>query len=533
VNLDSGALWAALFIIVIPGVVLLSTEVEERLRQRGSPLRRPLVIFRNWVLPAFAVWALLVPVLGLAHDRPLVRIVLTWLAVAITVVVLAIGSVIIGSFRSRTDASGRQAVPQLLLALPRLAVYVVAGWLLVAVVWGVDLSAALTALGVTSLVISFALQDTLSGLASGVLLLGDQPFQTGDWISSGNTVGKVIDINWRTSRILDRNGDVNIVPNSELADASITNYTDGGSIHRVVVPVQVAFKNAPTLAKDMLLDAARGTPNVRSDPPPAVRVVQIDDPLMSYEVDLWIDDFADQPRVLSDFGSLVWYQSHRHNVPLPSPAQDLYLWDGPTELATGTPATSTLRRQLADSPFLESLPDADIDRMAHVARAQRYAVGEMMIAPGATHRDLMVLVEGAAELVLVADDGSDELIVATANDGDLIGLLSGERVPGYALGLRAVSDCEVLLVDGDTASDIGSRHADLAAALDRMATTRRRRIERIMDGRARQPVPVAGPAGEDTGDAGTPVATTPAAATASGGAGAPTIEQPDGDGGAA
>jgi hypothetical protein len=51
-----------------------------------------------------------------------------------------------------------------------------------------------------------------------------------------------------------------------------------------------------------------------------------------------------------------------------------------------------------------------------------------------------------------------------------------------------VTDCEVLLVDGATASDIGSRHADLASALDRMATTRRRRIERIMDGRARQAI---------------------------------------------
>jgi small-conductance mechanosensitive channel len=489
VNLDSGALWAALFIVVLPAIVLLATEIDERLRQRESPLRRPVVILRNWVLPAFALWALLVPVLGLAHDRPIVRVVLTWLAIAVTVVVLTFAGVAIGSFRRRTDADGRQAVPQLLLALPRLAIYLVAAWLLIAVVWGVDLSAALTALGVTSLVISFALQDTLSGLASGVLLLGDQPFQTGDWISSGGTVGKVVDINWRTSRILDRNGDVNIVPNSELAGATIVNHTDGGSIHRVVVPVQVAFKNPPSLAKDMLLDAARGTPKVLADPPPGARVVQIDDPLMTYEIDLWIEDFADEPRVLSDFGSLVWYQSHRHNVPLPSPAQDLYLWDGPTELAAGTPTPNVLRGQLAASPFLESLPDAEIDRMAHVARAQRFAVGEWMIRPGATHRDLIVLAEGAAELVLAPVDGTDdELIVATVNDGDLVGLLSGERVPGHALGLRAVTDCEVLLVDGATASDIGSRHADLASALDRMATTRRRRIERIMDGRARQAI---------------------------------------------
>ena len=45
-----------------------------------------------------------------------------------------------------------------------------------------SIDAALTALGVTSLVISFALQDTLSGIASGFTLLADQPFSPGDWI---------------------------------------------------------------------------------------------------------------------------------------------------------------------------------------------------------------------------------------------------------------------------------------------------------------------------------------------------------------
>jgi CRP-like cAMP-binding protein len=146
-----------------------------------------------------------------------------------------------------------------------------------------------------------------------------------------------------------------------------------------------------------------------------------------------------------------------------------------------------LRQQLAASPYLQTLPDAELDRMAHTARAERFAVGEMMIPPGATHRDVMVLVDGAAELVLTARDGTDELIVATANDGDLVGLLSGERVPGHALGLRAVSDCDVLVVDGDLATEIGSRNADLANALARMSTTRRRRIERVLQARPTPP----------------------------------------------
>ena len=482
-TITSATIWAVVVIVVMPVLILVAGEAEERLRQRQSPFRKPVILIRNWVLPAFALWALLVPVLGLDRDSPLVVFVASWLTIAVIAVVLSVIGVVISTIRTRTDEGGRQAVPQLLLALPRIVVYLIGGWFLISGVWGVDLSALLTALGVTSLVISFALQDTLSGLASGVLLLGDQPFQTGDWIKAGDTEGLVVDINWRTSRVRNRNGDVTVVPNSELATGSIVNYTEGGSLHRVVMPVQVAYLNAPTLAKEMLLDAARGTPGVLTQPPPAVRVVMVDDPLMSYEIDMWIEDFAIEPRVKSDFGSLVWYQSHRHGVPLPSPAQDLYLYDGPTASADDTPTPSQLRRSLATSPFLDSLPDAELDRMAHEATAQRFARGELIVVPGAAHRDLMVLVEGAAELILASETSAEEITVATINDGDLIGPMSAERIHGFSIALRAVSDCEIVKVDGGIAGEVGSRHADLAKALDRMATTRRRRVDRIMDGR--------------------------------------------------
>lgn len=480
----AAGIWAAAFIVLLPVVVLFATELEERLRQRESPLRRPVVLARNWALPAFAVWALLVPILGLEHDNPVVVVVASWLLISATVVVLATVRVLIGGVRARSSRPGGQSVPQLLLAIPRIVVYLVAGWILIAGVWGIDLSAALTALGVTSLVISFALQDTLSGLASGVLLLGDQPFQTGDWIKAGDdTEGLVIDINWRTSRIRDRNGDVTVVPNSELATGSIVNYTEGGSLHRVTMPVQVAYLNAPTLAKEMLLDAARGTPSVLTQPPPEVRVTQVDDPLMTYQVNMWIEDFADEPRVKSDFGSLVWYQSHRHGVPLPSPAQDLYLYDGPTASAADVATPHQLRTWLTASPFLESLPDDEIDRMAHHATAARFARGEAIVESGDDQRDLMVLTEGSAELVLVADADGETVTVATVNDGDLIGLVTGERIHGHSLALRAVSDCEIVSVDGDVAGEVGSRQPELAGALERMATTRRRRVERILEGR--------------------------------------------------
>ncbi len=486
--ITSDLLWAIVVIVVVPVAVLAAAELDERLRQRDSPLRTAVGVLRSWVLPILASWIALVPVLGVDADEWYVRIIASALVVAVAVASLALLRTVLAGIVIRRRLAGRGSVPQLLLALPRLALLLAVVWVLLGVVWGVNLSAALTALGVTSLVVSFALQDTLSGLASGFLLLSDQPFQPGDWITSGSTEGMVVDLNWRTTRLRTRNGDLLIVPNSTLAKADILNHSAPATLHRVVVGLQVAYANPPTLAKEMLLAAARQTTGVLADPPPAVRVVTIDDPLMGYEVDLWVDDFAVVPRVRSEFGSLVWYQSHRMGVPLPSPAQDLYLHDAAAVAAASVPKPATIRAGLQRSPLLALLDDAEVDALVPSSRPARYATGELMVDSGSAARDLIVMVEGRAVLVLI-EPGHDEAIVGDLGAGETIGILDDPRGDGRVLAVRAVTDCEVIVIDAAAASDVASRHAELAAAFNRLRQVRARRVERLLAGRPDPPTP--------------------------------------------
>ncbi|WP_040491982.1 mechanosensitive ion channel family protein [Ilumatobacter nonamiensis] len=474
---STSSIWAIVVIVIVPLLIIATAELDERLRQRDSPFRRAAAMLRTWTLPFFAIWALLVPVLGVENDSIAVRIALTGLLLSIAAAVQR--ALRIGVDRTRTKLSdgGRRNAPELLLMLPKLAVVLVSAWLLIDSVWGIDLSAALTALGVTSLVISFALQDTLSGLASGVLLLSDQPIQPGHWIEVGDNEGIVVDINWRTTRIRNRDGDMIIVPNSELAQSSIVNHTDIDSRTRVVVSLTVAYVNPPTLAKAMLLDAALGTEGVLASPPPAVLVTTIDDPLMGYEVHMWIDDYAIAPRVKSDFGALVWYQSHRHNVPLPSPAQDLFIHDG--DAVEAGPGHAEIRVALSRSSLLSSLDEGDLDRLAQSTSYSRYAVGELISISSASTRDLMMIIEGNARIVLRRPDGT-EVTFGELSDGDIAGLHAEQSVSGNDIGVRAVTDCQVAVVEGDAIEEVASRSIDLAAAFNRMAAVRRRRAERMI-----------------------------------------------------
>ncbi len=481
---DPAAAWALILVVVLPVVIIGTVEFEERLRQRDSTLTPVVSILRAWTIPFFAAWALVRGLFGFADDNLITILLGTGLLISTTAAALAAVRVIVKWLKSWGEAEDRRGIPQLLLALPRVAVLIIAGWLLIDGVWGVDLSAALTALGVTSLVISFALQDTLSGLASGALLLADAPFKPGDWIQFGDLQGTVVDVNWRSSRIEDRNGDLHVVPNAQIANGEVINYVEPSQLHRVVVPLQVAYVNPPTLARDMLLDAARSTPGVLDDPAPVVRVVQIDDPLMGYEVQMWIDDFRDAPNVASTFGHLVWYASHRHDVPLPSPAQDLYLYDGVEAGEAGKPDGAEIRRRLRVSALLDQLDEDDLDRMAAAARADRFSEGEVILQTGREASGLYVLWSGSARISIEADGMS--MTVAELAPGDVFGLVGGSDQWPSAPQTIAITDCELVVVDSAAAQMVTSHNPLLATALNQVMSARRRRIDRVVEGATRR-----------------------------------------------
>lgn len=472
--------WATILIVGVPLVVVLFGEIAERLRQRDSPYTSVVALVRTWVLPLGIAFLAVRALLALDADGPISRTLATALIITAAIAAIVVLRIVIANSTRRADEERRARPPQLLLAVPRILLVGVVLWLLLSVVWGVPLSGAIAALGVTSLVVSLALQNTLSGLASGVLLLADQPFRPGEWIQVGDIEGQVVDVNWRATRLHDRNGDLVVIPNATLATADIVNYDQPTRVRRLTLRVQVAFTNAPNRAIEMLLSAARSTPGVLADPAPDVKVVGVDDPLMQYEVQVWIDDHGAAPRVRSDLAALIWYWSERLDVPLPSPAQDLYLWDGPTTSAAKLVSPAELRNRLAASPMLRGLSDRELDLLAGAARRMHYAAGETLI-DGHEHGDrrLCLVHDGRARLVVTRSDGSPAT-VAEIGAGELFGLIHADRT-GAATAVVAVGDCEVVEIDAATADIVVGRNPALADALTHLSQARRRRVEVLLD----------------------------------------------------
>ncbi|MDH5521912.1 MAG: Crp/Fnr family transcriptional regulator, partial [Acidimicrobiia bacterium] len=136
------------------------------------------------------------------------------------------------------------------------------------------------------------------------------------------------------------------------------------------------------------------------------------------------------------------------------------------------------------APLLGGLRDEDVDRLAQASRLARYAVDEPLLDSRSPTRDVLLLTAGLARLVVLGGDGQ-EITIGDLGEGEIIDLATSAPRGGQAIAVRAVTDCEVLIIDADVVGEVGSRNAVLADGFNRVASIRRRRIERVTD---REPI---------------------------------------------
>jgi small-conductance mechanosensitive channel len=128
---------------------------------------------------------------------------------------------------------------------------------------GISLAPALTALGVGSLSVALALQDTLSNFFAGVYLLLDKPIRPGDFVRlDGGQEGYVDTIGWRSTHLRTLAPSTVIVPNATLSKAVITNFRATNPRLLLGTPIDVALDEDPARVSAILDELVKKTGDV-------------------------------------------------------------------------------------------------------------------------------------------------------------------------------------------------------------------------------------------------------------------------------
>ncbi|WP_160135595.1 mechanosensitive ion channel family protein [Halococcus salsus] len=153
---------------------------------------------------------------------------------------------------------------------------------------GVVLAAFATLAGALALAVGFAAQDIISNFVAGIFIVQDEPFKVGDWIEWDGNVGIVREIQLRVTKLDTFDNEEVTVPNSDLANAVVTNPT-GNDRLRVGVDFGIEYDDDIEDARAAILDEARKLDGTLTEPEPAAPVTSLGDSAVVLSGRVWID----------------------------------------------------------------------------------------------------------------------------------------------------------------------------------------------------------------------------------------------------
>ncbi len=204
-----------------------------------------------------------------------------------------LGGRLIGIALDRASAR-RHRVPRLLKELIAVGLFGAAVIATIILVLGHSMSGALAGSGIIVAILGFALRNVIGDIFSGIALGIEAPYRIGDWVEVENTVkGRIVEIGWRTTRLLTRDQTYMILPNSQIARQRLTNYSAPRRHYRAQVQINLDHAVPVAEAKTLLAEAAAKAPLILDDPRPDARTIAYDAGSIQYTVRYWVPSFAD------------------------------------------------------------------------------------------------------------------------------------------------------------------------------------------------------------------------------------------------
>lgn len=345
---------------------------------------------------------------------------------------------------------------------------------------GVETSSILTTSALLTAVVGFALQDTLGNVIGGLAIQLKRPFSVGDWVSldgKPENYGRVIEINWRATRVVTNEQTLVIVPNSNIAKGTVVNFSEPSAVVRRGIRVSVAYDVPPARVEEVALRAMRGGAGVLEQPPPECVLATFGDSGIEYWCRFFIDDFRRRDVIVGGVGARLYYEFLREGIEIPYPIRTVHLHEKSDEQRTREAERrhDRLAEHFLAIDFLAPLGPDVLRGLAGRVRAEAYGRGEKVVREGEAGSDLFVVDRG--QLAVMVEGGGESHEIARLSPGDFFGemsLMTGEprRATVVALG-----DVEAVRLDKDSFREVLARDPRVVDEIGRVLAQRLAALE--------------------------------------------------------
>ena len=326
----------------------------------------------------------------------------------------------------------------------------------------VNLGAIFTTSAIFGVIIGLALQDTLGNFFAGISLHADRPFQVGDVIVVGQQhhTGVVEGITWRAIKIRTFQNHVVLVSNSNAAREAIE-VAPRENLNARLVFFSTLYTDSPSKTIHVVREAVRDADNVSEKITPIVRIKNLGESSIEWEIKYWLEDYAKYNDTDALVRQRVWYALRRSGLTFAFPTRTLHL----QRKAITRPVT--VEEQIADRlsavDVFAPLSSEELRQLATATVGHVFAPGETLIRAGDEGSSMFVVHKGRVA-VQVADKAGPRT-VAVLSEGNFFGemaLFTGE--PRTA-NVVALEETEVLEIGHSAMKHIFETNPSLAESI--------------------------------------------------------------------
>ncbi|MDM8569342.1 mechanosensitive ion channel [Thiotrichales bacterium HSG1] len=380
------------------------------------------------------------------------------------------------------EKNTEQPVPTVVKIFITFIVYLVAFFGIVAFVYDQALTSLLATSGVIVMIVGLAIQINISNIFSGIVINVERPFRVNDGIKIqlGKVFheGRVVDITWRTTRLLTDEGYVLSIPNSVASEAVIHNYNYTEELCQSSVNIRIDYAHPPERVEKILLDATLSTDDVLKNPVPTCKFKKFIDWAAEYTILFYVNDYAKKVSCNGAVFKRVWVHLNRAGIVPPVVRQEVQTFQGikSRRLDEASKPMALLHEIDIFLPFSEEIKTY----LSELMRRHRFVEGESVVKQGDDGNSLFVIVEGVVVVQVKLDD-KKVIDVARLGAGDFFGemaLFTGQKRTATII---TMTETTLLEITKDDFVPLIAKQPEVAELISKVLTQRKIRTQSKVD----------------------------------------------------
>ena len=324
------------------------------------------------------------------------------------------------------EKSGEKA-PKLLQNFIALIIYILTAAFILGFIFNKPITSILVSTGIFATIIGFAMKDLLADIINGISLSVERPYNIGDWIEleNGNYLGKVVDIKWRTTRLISRNDSMIVVPNNRCGNMIIHNFSKPNQVYSCNYLISIDSVLSPELVQKQLILGMQNVKNIEKDPAPRAYLANATSQPFQYNIRVWWMSYE-----FSYFGRDNLFKNITKSLNEVGISQSAVNWQvskrGLLEEAEAKNVKS-INDQVKNVEIFKSFSDNEINVLVTKSDVKDFEPNQNIVNENEEGDSLFIILSGNARVS--TNKHNDNVVLGLLSPGDAFGefsLLTGD-----------------------------------------------------------------------------------------------------------